>query len=102
MRGREAAFDVELRRGRSEPYAPDHDGSVVAEDDIAGKSRRSRKNRSGHFRQQTRNFSREVEAEPASGALATDRGVAGRPDSRSGVESELGVESVERSIAADI
>ena len=50
--GGKAARDIEVRRSSSEFHPRNHDGAVVAEEDIAGEPRRSGKDRGGHLRQQ--------------------------------------------------
>src|SRR3984893_18302304 len=101
LRGGKTARDIESRRRSNEFHPWKRDGAVVAEEDIAGESRRSGKDRGGHLRQQPRDLGGKIEAKPAAGVLAIEGGVAPRPDALAGIEGELSVESVEGAAAND-
>src|ERR1700730_17807074 len=101
LRGGKTARDIESRRRSNEFHPWNRDGAVVAEEDIAGESRRSGKDRGGHLRQPPCDLGGDFEAKPADGALAIDGGVASRTDALAGVKGELGVEGVERAAAND-
>src|SRR6202030_4384201 len=72
LRGGKTARDVEARSSSSEFYPSNRDGTVVADEDIAGEPRRSGKDRGGHLRQQPSDFCGKIQAKPAARGHAVE------------------------------